>query len=399
MMPWRGSDRVAVNTAVAARVGPDRISIVAGRPAGVRVNGASVEPASGTTMPLEGGGRLVAGRNEFTLFWPDGSTLTVAVHGDYLNAFLSPAEARGGTLAGLMGDFDGDPSNDFFTADGRLLHPPLNFESLYGDLAAGWRVRAEGSLFDYGPGESTETFTDTEFPAQHASVAGLSPEERQRADRACRENGVEDPDLLEGCVLDVGVSGDESFARTTASAERFIRYGPVIPTTYRTGNRLEFTFALGDRSFADRAEFTPGRPGPTPGGPTADPASALGPPDFRRSGDGSHVILGPGGSLTVEFLDNVLVDIPGPDLVIFFAGAGVHRARVAVSSDGIAFEEVSAILRAGEEAIDIAEVASPGARYTHVRIQEPNPPRGEGFRDHPGGPRVDAVGALGAERR
>jgi hypothetical protein len=102
--------------------------------------------------------------------------------------------------------------------------------------------------------------------------------------------------------------------------------------------------AWGD-PFADRvAAVTVGA-----GGGGGDLAWVLGPPDGRGAFAGSHdtFSLGLGGSITLEFTDNLIVDGPGVDFTVFenaFLLAGevtyppfAEPATVSVSDDGITF--------------------------------------------------------------
>lgn len=63
----------------------------------------------------------------------------------------------------------------------------------------------------------------------------LTPQQIQQAEQQCIEAGVE-PDLLDGCIFDVGFTGDASFAQAAANAfqvldlfEQFIPGGLPIP--------------------------------------------------------------------------------------------------------------------------------------------------------------------------
>lgn len=103
--------------------------------------------------------------------------------------------------------------------------------------------------------------------------------------------------------------------------------------------------AWGD-PFADRvAAVTVGA-----GGGGGELARVLGPPDGRGAFAGSHdtFSLGLGGSITVEFTDNLIVDGPGVDFTVFenaFLLAGevtyppyAEPATVSVSDDGVDFK-------------------------------------------------------------
>lgn len=219
MEPYAGSDRVSVNTAVAARLGADRVTFVPARAAPLWLNGNAAVVAAGQPLELDGGGRIETTERGYRLLWPDGSLLTVDLYGTYANVYLSPAAVHRGALSGLLGDFDGVRLNDYVTADGvQLDHPPTHDE-LHGRFSGSWRVTPDASLFDYAPGENTTTFTDPGFPRAAATAGSLSAEARQRAEATCRAAGVTDPAFLEQCIVDVGHTGEDGFARSTQEAQ------------------------------------------------------------------------------------------------------------------------------------------------------------------------------------
>src|SRR5438876_3768476 len=79
-------------------------------------------------------------------------------------------------------------------------------------------------------------------------------------------------------------------------------------------------FPLGDRSFADEVvSYAMGKPEPQPAN-ARDPEAALGAPDYDDKRRANEVTLGCGGSLTLRFKDNALIDIDGPDLYVFEVG-------------------------------------------------------------------------------
>lgn len=388
--------RVSVISAVAARVGKRRIVFTAGRGPLLWIDGEAADLSDGMFVTLtEDGALLLREGRRHTIVWPDGANLHVEDHRSYLGAFFLSPEARDGHLAGLFGDGDGDGTNDFRTRDGRILDSPPDFETRYGTFAESWRIHPEESLFDYEPGESTESFTDRSVPAGPAELEDLDPMARTQAEVVCRDAGVTEPDAFEECVLDVGFSGDETFIEAALAQQTPAALEPSpSPSTFRTGQGDELSFPLGERSFADYVtEHAPGGPGPAPDRPEADPSNVLGPPDHVR-GD-NYVSLGVGGSVTVAFTDNVLVDVPGPDLVVFEVGPVMEAFTVEISEDGSTFVEVGT-MRRDEAAIDIGPVARPGARYTHVRLTDPGEHRSDRHRNN-AGPDIDAVGAVGAE--
>ncbi len=173
----------------------------------------------------------------------------------------------------------------------------------------------------------------------------------------------------------------------------------AAPTTYGG-----VTFPQGDLAFADRVVSF--REASCVRCAFSDPRAVLGPPDCGAPGcvacgrcDPCSISLGfrlseidARGDVVVEFVDNRLVDVPGPDLFIYTTND--RPGRVEISTDGVRF------LRVGETkgypgAIDIAPFANPGEEFRFVRLSDV--PGDEDKSPCPG-PSIDAVGAMGPVR-
>jgi outer membrane protein OmpA-like peptidoglycan-associated protein len=157
-------------------------------------------------------------------------------------------------------------------------------------------------------------------------------------------------------------------------------------------------FPLGDASFADEVvSFTVGKPAPRDPRWT-DAKSAVGIPnqDPRRADpkNANTVILGCGGTLVMRFTDNVLVDVPGPDLYVFEVGPAIEPTRLAISQDGTTWIEVGNI-SGGTATVDIAKVAKPGDRYRFVSLTDLKRACGGAY----AGADIDAIGAIGSALR
>jgi VWD domain-containing protein len=196
--PYPGRTDVAVNTAVAADVGGDRVEIdMTGGSPRVLVNG---EPRDEVGGQLAGGGALSAADTVLGkligIAWPDGTAVTVAPIGGFgLSLSTSLAPARAGAVQGLFGNADGDPADD------------VPAGTLYPGYADSWRVTPATSLFTYPAGRSTASYTDRSFPRQRPA-----PADTAAAEAICRQAGVTDPAVLANCVLDVAVTGQADFA-------------------------------------------------------------------------------------------------------------------------------------------------------------------------------------------
>ncbi|QOY63644.1 VWD domain-containing protein [Lysobacter sp. H21R4] len=119
--------------------------------------------------------------------------------------------ADGTEAAGLLGNNDGDPANDFRRRDGTVLAQPLDGETLYKDFAAQWRVTDAESLFDYRNGDSTATYTDVTFPEKRVTHENLPADVLKRAEAVCRESGVALQPFLDQCIFDYAVTGEMAF--------------------------------------------------------------------------------------------------------------------------------------------------------------------------------------------
>jgi OOP family OmpA-OmpF porin len=165
--------------------------------------------------------------------------------------------------------------------------------------------------------------------------------------------------------------------------------------TYTDSRGKKIVFPLGDASFADEVvSFTVGTPPPRDSR-WGNPKPTLGPPDYnpRRVDPNvpANTVLGCGGTLVVRFVDNVLLDVTGPDLYVFEVGPAIEPMSLAISQDGTTWTEVGDI-RGGTATIDISKVAKPGDRYRFVRITDLKRACGAPY---PGAD-IDAIGAIGA---
>ncbi len=164
------------------------------------------------------------------------------------------------------------------------------------------------------------------------------------------------------------------------------------------------TFPQGDSAFADRVvAYVAGSCACTA---FSRAKEALGPPDcggpgcLNCSGCGTCSVslgyrlseLDNRGYLIVEFVDNRLVDVSGPDLFVYISNG--RPARVAISTDGNSYIAVGEA-KDWPTAIDISPYVKPGEEFRFVRISDV--PADEDRSPCPG-PCVDAIGAMGPTR-
>jgi hypothetical protein len=227
------SDTVTMNTAVAAKAGGERFTFYPGQ-----------DRPEVRAKDLARVTQIESGQ---VLRWPDGSELWVLTSAPgSLNVLFGPAGSRKGKLNGMLGPFDGSPGSTAMTdRDGERYEKP-DADELYDDIGDSWRIEQEDSLFDYQPGQSTDTFTDEDLPAKRLTLADLTAGQRQAGEKACA--GVTDA-LREQCVFDVAVSGNDKFAVGYRTLDKLTTVGggdvtvgkPIGPDRLEPGQQKTFT--------------------------------------------------------------------------------------------------------------------------------------------------------------
>ncbi|MEM8931052.1 MAG: VWD domain-containing protein, partial [Acidobacteriota bacterium] len=220
---------VTVNTAAAMAVGLDRVAFYVWPPTTgsndlLLVNGQPEAIALGATFHLADGGRITRDGRTYTVHWPvdRGHRVAVQDHRSYLNIAVQPSILLEDQVEGVLGNFDGDPSNDFRLRDGTLLPAPPSFEQLYGcpDGIACFAYDAEGwinrdaaeSLFDYVPGDGPAHYAPapgTTYPTVQQTSADFPADDQNAARAQCEAAGITHPVLLESCMLDLLICDDD----------------------------------------------------------------------------------------------------------------------------------------------------------------------------------------------
>lgn len=232
---------VSIMTAVAVRVGPNRITYHLNpewkEGLELRVNGKPVQ--LGTELLLAGGGRIVRTPSQggIQIEGAGGTRIIITVdwwaHYQvyYMNVSVQQARATEGILGPIaLGNWL--PA----LSDGTQLGPrPASlydrYVQLYEKFEDSWRVTKETSLFDYLPGYSTDSYTLREWPAYKADACKVdkAPEgipvmealpsiPMEKAFEICR--AVANEDRRVQCAQDVAGTGDPIFANTFAESEK-----------------------------------------------------------------------------------------------------------------------------------------------------------------------------------
>jgi hypothetical protein len=232
---WANS--LAMNTAFAMRDGGATVEVDRGPQLVLYVDKHRRPLRQGQQLQLRGGGYVRYGQQSTLVVWPDGTKAYLLLIGNEgVNLAMHPARDRRGTIAGLLGYFNGNPADDFRAPNGRQFDAnviesvdlfggtPAAEHVAYGEFGASWRITRRQSLFVYPRGKNTLSYNVRNFPRNIISLGALGGADvRTTAEAICRAAGVNNAALLTGCVLDVGATGSRQFAtsdgalQTTAS--------------------------------------------------------------------------------------------------------------------------------------------------------------------------------------
>lgn len=208
---------VSVATAMAVRVGHDRVSVSIDRGSApvpkLRVNGVL---ATQDFVPLAAGSvRAVfdEGGTGYLIELLDGTRVGVSSFARQgLNVWVEPSPARKGKLTGLLGDHDGNKANDpVVRGTSTVLGATPGYDELYTKFGNSWRVSQQESLLDYADNETTETFTDRAFPDR--SAPALDAAALASAEASCKAGGILHVDLLRNCAFDLASTGNRRYVR------------------------------------------------------------------------------------------------------------------------------------------------------------------------------------------
>ncbi len=226
-------DDFSLNTAIAMNVSGDRLCFYANEKPDAdrenlfRLNGNPIR-VDGTYRLPHGGTVVKTGRKEYIVSWPSGERAILDLNTlgsmDFVNLTLEIVPCLDEQFMGVLGNANRNVNDDFRTRTGRS--PKEGFVSFVSsndpeinrvaqdierehlayiakDFADEWRVTHETTLFDYGFGESTASYTDRSFPRFHRTIRDLTPDQQATARRSCEEAGISGSDL-QGCIYDRG---------------------------------------------------------------------------------------------------------------------------------------------------------------------------------------------------
>ena len=331
LVPVPGSSTVAVNQAVAAKVDGHRVTLSL-------ENGSIVARLDGNALTQvdnrAGAGTVdrqgTTAASSWVVEWPDGTRLEVVPLGlQGLNLQMWSAADRAAKLVGPFGNDNGKPADDLALADGSAVSP-IDDHTLDTTYADSWRVTQATSLFDYAPGQTTATFTDTSFPQGPESIP-----DRAAITAQCRGDGITDPYLLQACIVDGSAIHDP--AATQAVLGHYAQAQTVRTVHYDLAHHVKPFKASGSSTTPTSSPSGSSTPGTVGGSSTAlrtlvDSGRVNGPtesPSFAFDAKAGDVIwIGPPGcdsQLTLALKDPAGKVLDPDDVSLGLPGCQIGR--------------------------------------------------------------------------
>ncbi len=328
------TDAVSVITQLGTKLGNRRVTLDLERDDPLWIDGAASGLREGDGSLEVGPGRIYLNDGVYTIVYGSGEQLKVSLFETNLNVqvFLNDTRAAG-SVEGLLGNLDGDASNDL-QVDGVALLLPVDFDLLYGDFADEWRVTNRTSLLDYGEGEGTRDYTDRAFPGVAVTIDDLPEELVTWATEQAQAAGITDPAALNAAILDFALTGDLNFVSASAG----LSAAPTTAATAPTDAPSLGTTLLLTRTGNDPSE--------------GDEGSILVDFTVTRGGDAT-------GELTVTYTVSGTADLlSGDGSVVFADGETSKTIQVEVASDTVAELDETLTVRIATAAPGVSVLAA-----------------------------------------
>ncbi|ANB33451.1 hypothetical protein M2324_003856 [Rhodovulum sulfidophilum] len=323
-------NEVSVTSAIATNLGGTAVMVDATDATPVTIDGV-VTVIDDFSFVDVGNDRIYREDNTYTIIYAgtDGvvnagdSRLIVDVVGDRVDLEVRFNSDLAGDLEGLLGNGDGDGSNDIALADGSVLDRPLAFEDLYGEYRDDWRVSDEvDSLFTYDDGESLAGFYDPDYPGSLVTLDELDPSVRAAAEQAVTDAGLTPGTAnFNNAVLDFALTGDQSFIQSSLNVPG-ISEADVVPIDEPGFNVINGTTGRDILTGTEDAD------------------------EFRFNGGYGDVATGNGGEdifdLTVNAANGAvdsarIMDWTDGDIIIGFCYEDIHLETLRTSSTTLRF--------------------------------------------------------------
>ncbi|XP_075251349.1 uncharacterized protein LOC142343862 [Convolutriloba macropyga] len=160
--------------------------------------------------------------------------IQIVIVNNFLNLLVSVPPTFKSNMSGLMGNFDGDPNNDYQAKNGTILDPDSDFMTVDQYFGRSWQVPQTERIF------SVKTIIDR---IENETQSGLPfeptydiifPDEATKlhAEQKCKNDTA--------CLRDMSLVGNDSIADAFLAIEGDIRDSEVVNQIYRNSEGLFF---------------------------------------------------------------------------------------------------------------------------------------------------------------
>ncbi|WP_197431283.1 VWD domain-containing protein [Halorubrum sp. CBA1125] len=217
--PVSRSDSVTINTALAATLDGHTVTIDAADATPVHIDGTPTELGDSEQVAV-GNGTVKRSGNTYTVVSPGADNepgptdehISADLIGNRLDIAVNLDPDREKRVEGLLGNVDGNSSNDLAFANGTVVSGSPGAETLYGSFRDSWRVTNDTTVFAYESGNGPETYYDPLVPADIVTLSDIDPATRAEAEQLAEEVGLEPGTVAyRNAIIDYALTGDESY--------------------------------------------------------------------------------------------------------------------------------------------------------------------------------------------
>ena len=217
LVPAGGSTTVSVPSAYAFDLNGYKVQVASD--GNIRVDGKTYEVPNNNYLYFGSGSALLRTDDLLTAIWPGTTDRPMFMYKTSTRS-MRMYLPDGMRTTGLLGNHDGIKGNDLRIRNGAQLAATASPSTIHGAFADSWRIAQTDSLFAYGAGESTQTFTDSSRPSNLMSVDDFSQTARDAAEAECRAAGVLEGATLRACIYDRLVSDSDDFLSSAVDVTR-----------------------------------------------------------------------------------------------------------------------------------------------------------------------------------
>lgn len=259
-------ENVTANIAAAVQLDGGAVMVTAQGPAAVTVNGVA-QAIDDQSMIEVGHDRIYRDGDTYMLIHTgDGSMETgysavvVTLVGTRVDIGVALDASWMGNVEGLLGNFNGDSSDDLVLANGTALtrepglvfgdDPENDIWGVYGQFREDWRVSEDSTLFSYAAGEGPDSFYLPDYPTKMITLDDFSPDDRSAAETQAQDAGLTPGTFaFNNAVLDLLLTGDDSYLESAKTVndsvvERNDGDASAVSTPVVTGGGLDGLLTL-----------------------------------------------------------------------------------------------------------------------------------------------------------